>query len=211
MGCSYDILGARIRPEHKKQFIKMFNKILKDDLYDDWCVADDDCFSEDEMAGDNRLVFSLDQEPIFTRMENGYQWFDFICKYLNEVKDEGFTADYQCTFNNCGAMVVTEYAYRNGKLKVHTKYAEEGSLYECPECGYDDEDDLSLHAWSEEKGLVCPECGAMLELDDASETIEEVDVTEYCAEAYKDEPCPDWDAVEDESDDEDDDFDEDDD
>ena len=45
MGCSYDILGARIRPEHKKQFIKMFNKILKDDLYDDWCVADDVCLS----------------------------------------------------------------------------------------------------------------------------------------------------------------------
>ena len=32
MGCSYDILGARIRPEHKKQFIKMFNKILKDEV-----------------------------------------------------------------------------------------------------------------------------------------------------------------------------------
>ena len=204
MGCSYDILSARIRPEHKKKFIKMFNKILEDDLYDDWCVADDDCFAEDEMTGDGRLLFSLDQEPVFTRMENGAQWYDFICKQLNEVKDDGFTADYECTFNNCGAMVIDEYEYANGKLKVHSKYAEEGSVYECPECGHDDEDELSLHAWSAEKGLVCPKCGAQLELDDASEEFEEVDVAEYCKEAYEEEPYPDWDAIEDDSNDDDD-------
>ena len=203
MGCSYDILSARIRPEHKKKFIKMFNKVLENDLYDDWCVADEDCFSEDDID-DGRIVFGMDQEPVFTRMENGAQWYDFICKYLNEVKDDGFTADYECTFNNCGAMVIDEYEYANGKLKVHSKYAEEGSVYECPECGHDDEDELSLHAWSAEKGLVCPKCGAQLELDDASEEFEEVDVAEYCKEAYEEEPYPDWDAIED--DDEDDDF-----
>ena len=208
MGCSYDILSARIKPEHKSKFIKMFNHILEADLYDDWCVADDDCFSEDD-NDDGRIVFGMDQEPIFTRMENGAQWYDFICKYLNEVKDDGFTAYYECTFNNCGAMVIEEYEYSNGKLKVHSKYAEEGSVYECPECGHDDEDELSLHAWSAEKGLICPNCGAELELDDASEDFDEVDVAEYCAEAYKDEPCPDWDAIEDESDDDDDDIDKD--
>ena len=202
MGCSYDILSARIKPEHKSKFIKMFNHILEADLYDDWCVADEDCFAEDD-NDDGRIVFGMDQEPIFTRMENGAQWYDFICKYLNEVKDDGFTADYECTFNNCGAMVIEEYEYSNGKLKVHSKYAEEGSVYECPECGHDDEDELSLHAWSAEKGLVCPNCGAELELDDASEDFEEVDVAEYCEEAYKDEPCPDWDAMEDDVCDED--------
>ena len=167
-------------------------------------MREDDCFSEDD-NDDGRIVFGMDQEPIFTRMENGAQWYDFICKYLNEVKDNGLTAYYECTFNNCGAMVIEEYEYSNGKLKVHSKYAEEGSVYECPECGHDDEDELSLHAWSAEKGLVCPKCGAELELDDASEDFEEVDVAEYCAEAYKDEPCPDWDTIEDEPDEDEDD------
>jgi alpha-galactosidase len=81
---------------------------------------------------------------------------------------------------------VTKASYKDVDLfpifkQVAEKYAEEGFISECAECGYEDEDGediLSLHDWEEGKEITCPECGAVLELLDAVEELEEINVYE---------------------------------
>ena len=183
MGCSYDVITARVRKQDQLKFMTMFNDLLKEDLYDDWAFASADCFSSEVVDG--RVLFAIDQEPLFTRMENGWQFFDFCCHYLNEVQDNGFTAHYECTFNNCGAMVVTDYSFQDGILTTKTKQAEEGYISCCEECGYEDEEgeDLAnLADWEEGQEIVCPNCDAVLEFADVSVEVEETNVAEYCAE-----------------------------
>ena len=113
-------------------------------------------------------------------MENGAQLFPFFKAFLAACPDDDFTAEYECTFNNCGAMVLINFSFNDGILTARTKYAEDGYITECPECGYEDEDGedlVSLHHWEEGTEITCPDCGAVLELD-ADETIEEINVYE---------------------------------
>lgn len=178
MGCTYDIIKANIKKEHKQRFIELYNKILAEDLYDDeWCVIDEDCFEDN---GD-RSEFGIDAEPLFAMMDNGGQLYPFFKKFLAECPDNEFTAEYECTFNNCAAMTLLHFSFNDGIMTVRAKYAEEGFISECAECGYEDEDGediLSLHDWEEGKEITCPECGAVLELLDAVEQVEEINVLE---------------------------------
>lgn len=178
MGCSYDVIQANIKKEHKEKFIELFNKILAEDLYDDeYCIADEDCFED---SGD-RSEFSIDAEPLFSVMENGEQLVPFFKKFLAECPDNEFDAEYECTFNNCAAMALLNFSFADGTMTVRYRYTETGFISECPECGYEDEDEedlFTLHDYEEGKELVCPSCGAVLELEDAFEDIETINVFE---------------------------------
>lgn len=197
MGCSYDVIHANIKKEDKQKFLELYKKILAEDLYDDeWCIPDEDCFEDD---GD-RSEFGIDAEPLFAMMENGAQLFPFFKAFLAACPDDDFTAEYECTFNNCGAMVVINFSFNDGILTARTKYAEDGYIAECPECGYEDEDGedlVSLHHWEEGTEITCPECGAVLELD-ADETVEEINVNESDEYDYIESEDEDDDSDEDE-------------
>ena len=185
MGCSYDVIRAKVRVQDRATFVTMYNEILKDELYDDVSFASPDCF--DDKVVDGRVNFVIDQNPLFKIMEEGNQVTDFFCKYLFETKDEGFTAEYECTYDDCGAMVVRKCSYQDEILTIESKLAEEGYLMECPECGYEDtskEHLLDLHTWTPDKEMTCPECEAILELSDVQEETEEINVVEYCEEVY---------------------------
>ena len=190
MGCTYDIISVNIKKENKNDFIKLFNSLLEDCLYDDWCMADEDCFEDDG----KRTTFGMDQEPVFTMMENGAQLDDVFVAFLAAHPDNDFYAEYECTFNNCGAMVLKYYTFCDGILKIHSKYAEEGYVTNCPECGCEGEDEdglLCLADWDSSSTFTCPECGAELELEDASEDFEEIDVAEAVLEIEFPEPSDD--------------------
>ena len=67
MGCSYDVIRAKVRVQDKDTFVTMYNEILKDELYDDFSFASPDCF-DDEVV-DGRVNFVIDQNPLFKIME----------------------------------------------------------------------------------------------------------------------------------------------
>ena len=178
MGCTYDVIQANIKKEHKNKFIELFNKVLAEDIYDDeWCVADEGCFEDDG----ERSEFGIDAEPLFAMMDNGEQLIPFFKKFLAECPDEEFTAEYECTFNNCAAMAIINVTFDGETMTIRRRYAETGYITECPDCGYEDEDgeDLfTLHDYEEGQELTCPSCGAVLDIEDASEDIETVNVFE---------------------------------
>jgi hypothetical protein len=106
-------------------------------------------------------------------MDNGAQLIDVVHSYLEAVPDCKFSLWYECTFNNCGAIVYTTYEYENHVLKVVDKNSEDSDLSYCPECDWDayedeecEEDALcTIDHWDPEKEYVCPQCGAVLEWD----------------------------------------------
>jgi hypothetical protein len=171
MGCSFDRIGITIdKKENIKTFVDIFNKELKDDLY--W--PDNTYLSESDFE-DEFGVFtaSVEEEPLFAMMENGAQLIDVVHTYLEAVPDCKFSLWYECTFNNCGAIVYTTYEYANHILTIVDKSSEDSYLDYCPECdwsAYDDEDMedeelCTIDNYDPEKEYICPSCGAVLEWD----------------------------------------------
>lgn len=172
MGCSFDRFYATFKKkEDTKVFTEIYNEKLKDDLY--W--GEDDFLSEDDFLLDaiGNYDLGIEAEPLFKMMENGAQFVDVIFAYLESVPNEPFYAEYECTFNNCGAIVFTTYEYANGELKITDKNSEDSYLDYCPECewcAYDDDDFedeaiCTIDEWDENEIYRCPKCGAILEWD----------------------------------------------
>lgn len=172
MGCSFDRIGVNIdKKDNINTFIEIYNRELKDKFYwgeDDF--IDEECFEYHHGIGH---MLYVENEPLFSMMENGAQFADVVFTYLEAVPDCQFTAWYECTFNNCGAIVYTTYEYNNGVLKITDKSSEESDISYCPECDWDsyEDDDLEdevlcrIEDWDPDKEYVCPNCGAVLEWD----------------------------------------------
>lgn len=170
MGCSFDRINATFnKKEHTKIFADIYNEKLEDDLY--W--GEDDFLTEDDFTLLDNGHYSLwvEDEPLFRTMENGDQLVDVIYSYLEAVPDYPFYLEYECTFNNCGAIVFTTYDYKDGTLKIVDKNSEDSYLDYCPECeweAYDDEEMdgealCTIDEWEEGKEYKCPNCGAILD------------------------------------------------
>ena len=167
MGCTYDIFNARFKNEkYKKDFMDLWNSVLKDDLYDNWAHASEKNFSIDEVTGE--VVFAIDSEPLFTMMYNGEQLEPFLVEFLKKHPDIELHADYECTFNNCGDMVLKFYEYYGDNiLKIKTYQSDAPYICECEECGYEDdgEDLFTMHDLVNGTEMKCPNCGAEFEID----------------------------------------------
>ena len=160
MGCTFDCITIKIKQEEKVQaFIDLFNSIIKEDLYDEDLELDMSyCEQEDDM-----FVIGIEDEPLFHCCEYGEQLLPLFEQFLKENPDVGFEATYECTFSNCGDMVFNEYTYEDGVLVIKSKHSEFPYLTNCPECGYEAEEDneiMTLNDWQEGMVCVCPECKA---------------------------------------------------
>lgn len=171
MGCSFDRLGATIfSKENVKTFVEIYNRELKDSLYDK-----DDIITEDdfEHIGNDIYVISVEQEPLFAMMENGWPYECMIMEYLKTVPDAPFSAWYECTFNNCGDIVSHTYSYKDGELKIERRYSDNAYLDYCPECDWSayEDDDLEddalclIEDYDPDKEYICPNCGEVIEWD----------------------------------------------
>lgn len=172
MGCSFDRIDAVFETkEQTKIFTDIYNEQLKDDLY--W--GEDDFLVDDDFVrcDDGRYCLGIEDEPLFRTMENGDQLVDVVFAYLEAVPNCTFHLEYECTFNNCGAIIFTTYDYKNGVLKVLDKDSEESYLDYCPNCEWDAYDDENLDGealctieeWEADKVYTCPNCGSVLEWD----------------------------------------------
>ena len=172
MGCSFDRLGATIaRKEDIKTFVEIYNRELEECLY--W--GEDDFLSEEDFQdiGNGLYVMAVEQEPLFKMMENGAPYELMLLEYLKVVPDAKFSAWYECTFNNCGDIVQHHYDYKDGLLKIESRYSDVAYLDYCPECDWEacadedfEEDELCLlEDYDPEKEYVCPNCGEVIEWD----------------------------------------------
>ena len=172
MGCSYDIVNAKFeKKEHTLVFAKLWNEMIKDELYwSDSYVLDEDSFSEESYG---QIWLRIDEEPLFRTMENGEQLVPVIFAFLENNPDCEFYLDYECTFNNCGAIVQTKYKYKDGILDIDDRYSEDSYMSYCPNCEWDawddddfDEDSLcNLEDYDPNEEYLCPNCGEPLEWD----------------------------------------------
>lgn len=172
MGCTFDRFNTSFeKREHAEKFTEIYNQLLKDDLYWDEPI---DMENFDTEYGVYELW--IEAEPLFSTMENGEQFVDVILTYLQAVPDYSFHAEYECTFSNCGAIVLTEYNYKDGILEIENRAAEQSALDHCPECEWDicdnesniyDEEDAvcTLENYDPDEIYTCPSCGAILEWD----------------------------------------------
>lgn len=169
MGCSFDRITATFETkEQTKVFADIYNEKLEDDFY--W--GEDSFLNDDDFNLENGLYHLwVEDEPLFRTMENGDQLVDVIYSYLEAVPDCNFYLEYECTFNNCGAIVFTTYDYKDGILKIVDKNSEDSYLDYCPECNWEAYEDenmdgealCTIDEWEEDKVYVCPNCGAVLD------------------------------------------------
>lgn len=169
MGCSFDKITATFETkEQTKVFTDIYNEKLEDDFY--W--GEDSFLADDDFTLQNGLYHLwIEDEPLFRTMENGDQLVDVIYSYLEAVPDCSFYLEYECTFNNCGAIVFTTYRYKDGTLKIVDKNSEDSYLDYCPECDWESYEDENMNGealctideWEEGKDYVCPNCGAVLD------------------------------------------------
>lgn len=172
MGCSFDRIGVTIdKKENVKTFVEIYNRELEEDLYwgeDDF--IDEECFEYHDGIG---YMMFVENEPLFKTMYDGAQFKDVVFAYLEAVPDCKFSAWYECTFNNCGAIVYTTYEYADDILKIVDKNSEESDMSYCPECewdayedeDFDDETLCLIEDWDPDAEYKCPNCGAVLEWD----------------------------------------------
>jgi len=171
MGCSYDVFRATLgQEEYREDFVRLWNEVLEDELYDDFAGASMDCFEGEE--------FEIDSEPLFRTMLNGEQVADFLKEFLKLHPDAELTAEYECTFNNCSDMVLSYFTYENHVLKIKTLYSEFPYIERCPGCGHEEEEMLTLYDWVENEPLKCPQCGHEFDMD-VDVVTEEIEI---CAE-----------------------------
>lgn len=172
MGCSFDRIGVTIdKKKNIKTFVEIYNRELEDELY--W--GEDDFICEDDFEYHDGIGYMMfvENEPLFKTMYNGAQFEDVVFAYLEAVPDCKFTAWYECTFNNCGAIVYTTYEYEDDILKIVEKSSDESDISYCPECDWDSYEDETLddevlcriEDWDPNEAYICPNCGAALEWD----------------------------------------------
>ena len=180
MGCSYDIFTGKLKQkEYISDFVKLWNSVLEDDLYDDWALMEEDIFKKED---DGWYHFNIDSEPLFCTMENGDQVVTFLIEFFKKCPDAEFEGEYECTFNNCGDMCIKRFTYDNRLIHVQHLYSDAPYIEECPECGKDDDGDelFSMHDWDSKKPLICPGCGKEIDMDVFEEKYDvDIDTEDY--------------------------------
>lgn len=167
MGCSYDRFNAMLPSEtHAEAFAELFNQMLKEELY----------WGEDSFITPNNFSCGLceeyyidvDDEPLFNMMDNGSQLVNVILEYIKCFPDDEFSANYYCTFNNCGAVFMTDYKYNgNRRLRLEHRWSENESLSYCNECdtAFWENPICTIEDYEEGEVYHCSNCGAELEWD----------------------------------------------
>lgn len=164
MGCIFEKVNLNFgSKEHALNFIDLYNEMLKEDIYDELT-------ENDVWVSDSGCSIHLDDTPIFKPMERGELLNDVAERFLNENPDAKFSADYECSFSNCGDTTITTYEYVNGVLTIYCRWGELPYENYCEECEYDsfeDEDGdgepiVRLEDWEPDKEYTCPQCGAVI-------------------------------------------------
>lgn len=166
MSCTIDVFNADFgTKDHALAFIKLFNEMLKEDLY----IAHEISERDIEFKFDQYSI-SIDESPLFSMAERGGQLLPVIKRFLLENPDAIFSAYYSCSFTNCGDTTYIECTYNDGILTIETRWGELPYETYCEECEYDsDEEDedyiVDLATWEEDKIYKCPNCGAVIEFE----------------------------------------------
>ena len=151
------------KQEHIQPFIEKFLTLLADELYDE--LDFDESFFEELEEGE--WTAYLEEEPMFNYCGYGEQLEPVFEEFLKQYPDAEISADYECTFSNCGDMVWKHFRYENGTLTIIDKHTEMPYLTGCPKCGHDKdmEDWASFEDWFEDAPCVCPKCGAEINFE----------------------------------------------
>ena len=160
MGCTFDKIMVQIdREDALESFVNIFNTVLKDDLYDE----DDRIILEDFEDEGDCYILDKEAEPLFSYSDAGQQLNPMFEQFLRDNPDVEFYAEYECSFSNCSDHIFSKFEYEGGVLNITTRSADSLYVRECPECGYqaEDEDELvSIDTWEEGMVCTCPDCGA---------------------------------------------------
>ena len=173
MGCNFDQLGAVLfRKEDVKTFVEIYNEKMQDSLY----TPEDDLLNESyfQKLGETYCM-SYEGEPLFKWMDQGAPYEYMILSYLKAVPDAPFSAWYECTYNNCGAIDLKYFKYSDRVLEIETKHSEESELSYCDACDWDAYDDdehtepvCTAQDYDPDQKYACPKCNAPLSLDSFS-------------------------------------------
>lgn len=167
MGCTFDMFNVDYFPSgnHTKVFSEIYNEKLEDSLY----------WGEDSFLDENSFTECLDgycleveDEPLFNVMDNGNQLVDVILEYVARFPEDEFSADYCCTFSNCGAIFMTDYRYEGDRrLVLEHRCSESEALSYCGKCGsaFYDEPICRIEDYEEGDIYYCPKCGAQFNWD----------------------------------------------
>ena len=179
MGCVFEKVNLNFgNKEHALKFIGLYNEMLKDEIYD--------TLSEDDVrvrASDCAIY--LDDTPIFKSIDRGEQLNDVVERFLTENSDAEFSADYECSFSNCGDTTITTYEYENGVLTIDYRWGELPYENYCEECEYDsfenedgdEEPIVRLEDWEPDQVYTCPNCGAVIPFE-AGRDIQKIKIKE---------------------------------
>ena len=173
MGCTFDFVSIKVRRgEQAQRFISAFAGMLECSgyLYEDVDLSSAaELFVEDEEG----FRFELDAEPLFKMYEEGAQVLEILKDAISEAPEIELTAEYLCTFNDCGDALFVTYGYEGGKLTVVEKYSPVGEYLEyCEGCGADFEAVCNIADFDPANSYECPECGESLAYEMSIEQIE---------------------------------------
>ena len=128
MGCTFDFMSVRVgQGEQTQAFISAFADTMEKSgyLYEDVDLSSAaELFVEDEEG----YYFELDAEPLFKMYEEGAQVLGILKDALAAAPDVEMTAEYLCTFTDCGDALFVTYSYCGGKLTVVEKYSPIGEM-----------------------------------------------------------------------------------
>ncbi len=173
MSCTFDFVSVRVsHGVQAQQFISAFAGMLESSgyLYEDVDLSSAaELFVEDEEG----FCFELDAEPLFKMYEEGAQVLGILKDAVAEAPEVVLTAEYLCTFNDCGDALFVTYGYEGGKLTVVEKYSPVGEYLEyCEGCGADFEAVCNIADFDPANSYECPECGESLAYEMSIEQIE---------------------------------------
>ncbi len=173
MSCTFDFVSVRVyHGEQAHEFISAFSDTLEKSgyLYEDVDLSSAaELFVEDEEG----FYFELDAEPLFKMYEEGAQVLDILKSAAAAAPEAEVSAEYLCTFNDCGDALFVTYSYADGKLVVVEKNSPAGEYLEyCEGCGADFEAVCNIADFDPSETYECPECGESLSYEMSIEQIE---------------------------------------
>lgn len=177
MGCTRDTINMIVKSkEMAEKAMKLFNEVLKDELYFHFEIEEDDIREEDDC-----FIIEIDEEPLFLTWEGNEQVAFFVKEFILQNPKESFYLENTTSFSNCGDTNYYEYTYdeKNKELTIRTVFAEFDSLYMCPECEEDFEEALVyIEDYKKGETYTCPYCGETITFD-AAECITKIKLEEF--------------------------------
>lgn len=166
MSCTAGCLNIFLKDEkHIELFADTFVEVMNEHLYEP--METDDVL--ELFDNDDEAVFTLDAEPIFA-FGHGYEHIiNFLMSFIKKAPDVVLHGDYYSDWDNCCDICCLRFEYKDNKLSLMRLLAEISEV-ECEECEEEIEmSDIEIH-FDEERCPVCPECGAVLPLQDEEDT-----------------------------------------